>query len=287
MIPQLHRAADESGEDGDYTVDEKQRQVELTERGHETVEHWLSGEGLLAAGETLYDAQKLNLLHHVQSALRAHHLYRRDVEYMVQDDEILLIDEHTGRTMPNRRLSEGLHQALEAKEGLTVQPESQTLASTTFQNFFRLYDKLAGMTGTADTEAAEFHQIYNLEVIVVPTNAEIRRSDLDDLIYLSAEEKFGAVAKDIEIYVAKGAPILIGTTSIENSERLSLELSKVNIRHEVLNAKQHRREATIIAQAGRPKAVTIATNMAGRGYRYCAWRQRRGRDCGRRGSQRQ
>jgi len=252
-------------EDGHFTVDEKSRQVELTEQGHEYVEDILSKQGLLEEGESLYAATNLSLLHHVHAALKAHHLFNRDVEYIVQDGHIVLIDEHTGRTMEGRRLSEGLHQALEAKEGLQIQSESQTLASTTFQNYFRLYNKLAGMTGTADTEAFEFNQIYGLNVVVIPTNKPMVRIDANDLIFLSMEEKFEAIVSDITEFAAKGAPVLVGTASIDTSEILSKFLTKKKVQHEVLNAKFHEKEAEIIAQAGRPGAVTIATNMAGRG----------------------
>ncbi len=252
-------------ESGHFTVDEKARQVELTEAGHEFVEELLVKNGLLNEGESLYAATNLNLLHHVHSALRAHNLFHRDVEYIVKENRIVLIDEHTGRTMEGRRLSEGLHQALEAKEGLEIQSESQTLASTTFQNYFRLYRKLAGMTGTADTEAFEFKQIYNLDVVVIPTNKPMIRIDANDLVYLSIEEKFEAIIRDIREFSNKGAPVLVGTASIDTSEILSARLKKEKIPHEVLNAKFHAREAQIIAQAGRPGVVTIATNMAGRG----------------------
>ncbi len=252
-------------ESGHFTVDEKSRQVELTESGHAFVEELLTSRKLLEEGESLYAATNLNLLHHIHSALKAHHLFQKDVQYIVQDKRIVLIDEHTGRTMEGRRLSEGLHQALEAKEKLPIQSESQTLASTTFQNYFRIYRKLAGMTGTADTEAFEFNQIYGLDVVVIPTNAPMIRIDENDLIYLSMEEKFEAVVKDITEISEKGAPVLVGTASIENSEILSRFLDKNGIKHEVLNAKFHEKEAQIIAQAGRPGAVTIATNMAGRG----------------------
>ena len=252
-------------EDGHFSVDEKSRQVELTEVGHEFVEGLLIEQKLLAEGDSLYSAANLSLLHHVHSALKAHHLFNRDVEYIVQDKRIVLIDEHTGRTMEGRRLSEGLHQALEAKEGVEIQSESQTLASTTFQNYFRLYNKLSGMTGTADTEAFEFSQIYGLDVIVVPTNQPMVRVDANDLIFLSMEEKLEAIVADITEVSAAGAPVLVGTASIETSEAISAFLTKNKIKHEVLNAKFHEREAQIIAQAGRPGAVTIATNMAGRG----------------------
>ncbi len=252
-------------ESGHFTVDEKSRQVELTESGHEFVEDILINKKLLAEGESLYSATNLSLLHHVHAGLKAHHLFNKDIEYIVQNKRIVLIDEHTGRTMEGRRLSEGLHQALEAKEGLEIQSESQTLASTTFQNYFRLYESLSGMTGTADTEAFEFTQIYGLEVVVIPTNQPMIREDANDLIYLSMEEKFEAIVRDITEMSAKGAPVLVGTASIDTSETLSNFLKKENIAHEVLNAKFHEREAQIIAEAGRPGVVTIATNMAGRG----------------------
>ena len=250
---------------GDFVVDEKTRGVELTESGHQKVEEILIGEGLLERDQSLYMASNLGLLHHVHSALRAQHLFNKDVEYIVQDGQAVLIDEHTGRTMAGRRLSEGLHQAIEAKEGLEIQQESQTLASTTFQNYFRLYQKLAGMTGTADTEAYEFQQIYGLQVMVIPTNVDVLRVDLNDLVFLSQEEKFEAVIDDINEIVEKGAPVLVGTASVETSELLSGMLNKAKIKHSVLNAKQHELEANIIVNAGRPGAVTIATNMAGRG----------------------
>ena len=252
-------------ETGHFTVDEKSRQVELTELGHEFVEELLIQKKLLDEGESLYSAMNLSLLHHVHASLKAHHLFHKDIEYIVQNKRIVLIDEHTGRTMEGRRLSEGLHQALEAKEGLEIQSESQTLASTTFQNYFRLYDKLAGMTGTADTEAFEFNQIYGLSVVVIPTNVPMIRDDSNDLIYLTMEEKFEAIVKDITEISNSGAPVLVGTASIDTSEILSNFLTKQKIKHEVLNAKFHEKEAHIIAQAGRPGVVTIATNMAGRG----------------------
>src|SRR5690606_30173373 len=269
LIPRLKRGVrpeeGEEGVDGHYYIDEKTRQVELNEDGHQYVEELLSAEGLLAEGDSLYQAQNLNLLHHVHSALRAHTLFHRDVEYIVQDGQVVLVDEHTGRTMPGRRLSEGLHQAIEAKEGLKIQAESQTLASTTFQNYFRLYDKLAGMTGTADTEAFEFRQIYGLDVVVIPPNKPIQRIDYNDLVYLTQEEKFHAIIDEIKDVTTEGRPILVGTASIEASELLPVLLKKARIDHKILNAKQHESEAQIIAQAGRPGAVTIATNMAGRG----------------------
>ncbi len=251
--------------DGDFVIDEKTRQVELTEQGHEKIEKILEGEGLLGEGESLYQPAHLGLLHHVHNALRAHHLFHKNVEYIVQDAEVVLIDEHTGRTMAGRRLSEGLHQAIEAKEGVQIQSESQTLASTTFQNYFRIYDKLSGMTGTADTEAFEFQQIYGLHVVVIPTNQSVAREDYNDLIFLTQEEKFEAVIEDIRSCIEKKAPVLVGTASIESSELMSELLTKAKIEHQVLNAKFHEKEAKIIAEAGRPGAVTIATNMAGRG----------------------
>ncbi|MFZ8927832.1 MAG: preprotein translocase subunit SecA [Gammaproteobacteria bacterium] len=251
--------------DGDFIVDEKSRQVELTDQGHEKVEGLMVSRGLLEEGESLYAATNLTLLHQLSAALRAHYLFNKEVEYIVQENQIVLIDEHTGRTMPGRRLSEGLHQAIEAKEGVPIQNESQTLASTTFQNYFRLYQKLSGMTGTADTEAFEFHQIYGLDVVVIPTNQPMVRDDANDLIYLTTEEKFKAIVEDIKEFRDSGAPVLVGTASIETSEILSKFLSKEKIKHNVLNAKYHEQEAEIIAQAGRPGTVTIATNMAGRG----------------------
>ena len=261
----LKLASGTEEEPGDFIVDEKTRSVELSEDGFQKVEDILIKEGLLTADESLYQAANLGLLHHVHSALRAQNLFQRDVEYIVEDNQAVLIDEHTGRTMPGRRLSEGLHQAIEAKEGLNIQQESQTLASTTFQNYFRLYEKLAGMTGTADTEAFEFQQIYGLEVMVIPTNVEVKRQDLNDLVFLTQEEKFEAVIEDIADITKKGAPVLVGTASVETSELLSQMLRKAGVKHNVLNAKHHEREANIIVEAGRPGAVTIATNMAGRG----------------------
>jgi preprotein translocase subunit SecA len=251
--------------DYDFVVDEKMRQVEITDPGHEKIEKILVSRGLLKPGESLYSTANLTLLHQLQSALRAHYLYHNEVEYIVENQQVVLIDEHTGRTMPGRRLSEGLHQAIEAKEGVPIQNESQTLASTTFQNYFRLYDKLSGMTGTADTEAYEFHQIYGLDVVVIPTNKPMIRIDDNDLVYLSTEEKYNAILKDIKQFRDKGAPVLVGTASVETSEILSKFLNKEKIKHNVLNAKYHAQEAEIIAEAGRPGTVTIATNMAGRG----------------------
>ncbi len=265
LIPQLQLHDEEAEKIGHYTVDEKTRQVELTEDGHQLVEDLLAKNGLLRDSQSLYSAANLGLLHHVHTALKAHKLFNKDVEYIVEDRQVVLIDEHTGRTMAGRRLSEGLHQAIEAKEGVPIQSESQTLASTTFQNYFRLYKKLAGMTGTADTEAVEFRQIYGLDVVVIPTNRPIQRRDLNDLIYLTAEDKYEAIVEEVKRITATTAPVLVGTASVETSEEMSRRFKKAGIAHEVLNAKQHAREADIVAQAGRPGAVTIATNMAGRG----------------------
>ncbi|MEC8212179.1 MAG: preprotein translocase subunit SecA [Pseudomonadota bacterium] len=251
--------------EGDFTLDEKSRSVELTEDGHQKIEEILINAGLLEQNQNLYQASNLALLHHVNSALRAKYLFTKDVEYLIKDGQAVLIDEHTGRTMPGRRLSDGLHQAIEAKENLHIQQESQTLASTTFQNYFRLYEKLSGMTGTADTEAFEFQQIYNLKVAVIPTNTIVVRKDEDDIIFLTQKEKFEAVIDDIKLIIEKGAPVLVGTASVETSEMLSKMLKKNKVDHKVLNAKQHELEATIIVNAGKPGAVTIATNMAGRG----------------------
>ncbi|MCP5427326.1 MAG: preprotein translocase subunit SecA [Chromatiaceae bacterium] len=272
IIPKLTRQDPIEGEDGkpdfgpgDYSVDEKGRQVYLSEEGHQKVEEMLVEMGLLENQSSLYDAANINLIHHVNAALRAHVLFHRNVEYIVRDGEIIIVDEFTGRTMPGRRWSEGLHQAVEAKEGVRIQNENQTLASITFQNYFRLYDKLSGMTGTADTEAPEFLQIYRLEVVVIPTNAPMIRDDKGDLVYLTAAEKYSAIIEDIRDCVKRGQPVLVGTASIETSELISGMLQKQKIEHQVLNAKHHAREASIIAEAGRPGAVTIATNMAGRG----------------------
>lgn len=266
LVGKLRPQPAEGGEgEYDFTVDEKTRQVELTETGHQHVEELLIGARLLVPEQSLYAPNNLTLLHHVNSALRARALFHRDVEYIVQDNQVVLIDEHTGRTMAGRRLSEGLHQALEAKEGVAIQSESQTLASTTFQNYFRLYPILSGMTGTADTEAFEFREIYRLDVVVIPTNRPKQRQDLNDLVFLTVEEKYSAIVEDIRNYQAKNAPILVGTASIETSEEMSRRLTEAGIKHRVLNAKFHAQEAEIIAQAGRPGTVTIATNMAGRG----------------------
>ena len=263
LIPKLTPELEE--QEGDFTVDEKQRSIELTEAGHEKVEAMLIETGLLQGDDSLYAPTNLGLLHHVHSGLRAHVLFQRDVEYIVQEGQVVLIDEHTGRTMAGRRLSEGLHQAIEAKEGVNIQSESQTLASTTFQNFFRLYDKLSGMTGTADTEAFEFQQIYGLDCVVIPTNVPMLRDDLNDLVYLTRDEKFEAIIDDVQSCIDSGAPVLVGTASVETSEELSEAFKRKDIAHKVLNAKYHEQEAEIIAQAGRPGIVTIATNMAGRG----------------------
>ncbi|TBU96622.1 preprotein translocase subunit SecA [Phytopseudomonas dryadis] len=269
LIPRLKQHIEEEEgvvtQQGHYKVDEKSRQVELNEEGHQVIEDMLTQSGLLAEGESLYSAHNLGLLTHVYAGLRAHTLFQRNVEYIVQNGQVILIDEHTGRTMQGRRLSEGLHQAIEAKEGVNIQAESQTLASTTFQNYFRLYKKLSGMTGTADTEAFEFHQIYGLAVVVIPTNRPLARKDFNDLVYLTQEEKYAAIINDIKECQAQGRPILVGTATIESSEYVSQLLEKEGIEHKVLNAKFHEKEAEIIAQAGRPGALTIATNMAGRG----------------------
>ncbi|MBC7213519.1 MAG: preprotein translocase subunit SecA, partial [Pseudomonas sp.] len=266
LIPRLTQHIEEVEgqvtQEGHYTIDEKSRQVELNEAGHQFIEDMLTQSGLLAEGESLYSAHNLSLLTHVYAGLRAHKLFHRNVEYIVQEGQILLIDEHTGRTMPGRRLSEGLHQAIEAKENLNIQAESQTLASTTFQNYFRLYTKLSGMTGTADTEAFEFAQIYNLNVMVIPPNKPLARKDFNDLVYLTADEKYAAIIADIKESMAHGRPVLVGTATIETSEHMSNLLKKEGIDHKVLNAKYHEKEAEIIAQAGAPGALTIATNMA-------------------------
>tara|TARA_R110001599_G_scaffold64023_3_gene179167 strand:- start:806421 stop:809189 length:2769 start_codon:yes stop_codon:yes gene_type:complete len=250
---------------GDYTKDEKAHQVLLTEAGHEKAEQILTRMGLLPEGASLYDAANISLIHHLYAALRAHSLFHKDQHYVVQDGEVVIVDEFTGRLMSGRRWSDGLHQAVEAKEGVKIQNENQTLASITFQNYFRMYTKLAGMTGTADTEAYEFQEIYGLETVVIPQNRPNQRKDKQDQVYKSASEKYDAMVKDIQDCYERGQPVLVGTTSIENSELLSSILSKAKLPHNVLNAKQHEREAEIIAQAGRPKAITIATNMAGRG----------------------
>ena len=265
FIPKLLPRSGEEAEDGDFVIDEKQRTVELTEDGHERIETMLIDEDLLASDDSLYASTNLGLLHHVNAALRAHNLFNRNVEYIVQNGQVVLIDEHTGRTMPGRRLSEGLHQAIEAKENVNIQAESQTMASTTFQNYFRLYDKLSGMTGTADTEAFEFRQIYGLECVVIPTNIPMKRKDMNDLVFMSKEEKLEAIVEETRRIIENKAPVLVGTASVETSEELSEYFKQAGIEHKVLNAKYHEQEAEIIAQAGRPGVVTIATNMAGRG----------------------
>jgi len=262
--PLLTRQTEEKG-DGDFWVDEKQHQVQISESGHEKTEGILARMGLLGEGESLYAPQNIILMHHLNAALRAHHLFNRDQHYVVQDGQIVIVDEFTGRLMPGRRWSEGLHQAVEAKEGVQIQQENQTLASITFQNYFRMYGKLAGMTGTADTEAYEFQDIYRLETVVIPTHRPMIRADQQDKIYRTVREKHAAIVADIRDCYARGQPVLLGTTSIENSEVLSSLLKKEGLPHQVLNAKQHAREAEIVAQAGRPKTITIATNMAGRG----------------------
>jgi preprotein translocase subunit SecA len=264
IVPFLTKQEKEDGP-GDYSVDEKVRQLYLTEEGHERVERLMVEHGLMAEGSSLYDATNIRLMHYLSASLRGHVLFKKDVDYIVANDEVIIVDEFTGRVMPGRRWSEGLHQAIEAKEHVSIQNENQTLASITFQNYFRLYEKLSGMTGTADTEAFELNKIYGLEVVVIPTHRNMIRKDLGDVVFLTTDEKYIAVAEDIKECVSRGQPVLVGTTSIENSERLSALLQKQGIKHEVLNAKQHEREAHIIEQAGMPGAVTIATNMAGRG----------------------
>ena len=268
LIPNLSQQIGEGEEvetPGDYTIDEKSKQVNFTEDGHEKIENLLTEAGILAEDASLYDATNIGLMHHVTAALRAHVLFQLDVDYIVQDDQVVIVDEFTGRTMPGRRWSEGLHQAVEAKESVTIQNENQTLASITFQNFFRLYEKLSGMTGTADTEAFELQSIYGLEVIVIPTHREMCRIDSADQIYLTTKEKYDAIVEDIKLCIERQQPVLVGTSSIETSEYLHSLLQEEKIPHEVLNAKFHEKEAYIIAQAGRPGSVTIATNMAGRG----------------------
>ncbi|WP_392421227.1 preprotein translocase subunit SecA [Edwardsiella piscicida] len=269
LIPHLKRQEKEDSDtfqgDGHYSLDEKTRQVNLTERGLVLIEELLAGAGIMDEGESLYSPANIMLMHHVTAALRAHALFTRDVDYIVKEGEVIIVDEHTGRTMQGRRWSDGLHQAVEAKEGVQIQNENQTLASITFQNYFRLYEKLAGMTGTADTEAFEFSSIYKLDTIVVPTNRPMIRKDLPDLVYMTEQDKIAAIIEDIRERTAKGQPVLVGTVSIEKSETVSHELTKAGIAHSVLNAKFHAKEADIVAQAGQPGAVTIATNMAGRG----------------------
>src|SRR5262245_25467510 len=264
LVPRFRRQETEEGE-GDFWADEKSRQVHLSEAGFEKAEELMQEAGLLREGESLYDPASIRLMHHLNAALRAHVLYQKDVEYIVRGGEVIIVDEFTGRTMIGRRWSDGLHQAVEAKEGVRIREENQTIASITFQNSFRLYQKLAGMTGTADTEAFEFQQIYGLEVVVVPTHKPMVRKDMPDLVYLNQQDKFDAIIEDIRDCVKRGQPALVGTTSIETSEKLSGQLKQAGVPHQVLNAKQHEREAMIVAQAGRPGNVTIATNMAGRG----------------------
>ena len=264
LVPQLKPQKEEDGP-GDFKIDEKQKQVLLTEDGHQHLEDLLRQAGVLKENDNLYSAANMTIMHHVDAALRAHHIYKREVDYIVRGGEVVIVDEFTGRTMEGRRWSEGLHQAVEAKEGVNIQAENQTVASITFQNYFRMYDKLAGMTGTADTEAYEFQDIYDLEVVVIPTNESIARTDNPDQVYLSHKEKFDAIIDDIVDCHQRGQPTLVGTTSIEVSEYLSGLLKKRKIPHNVLNAKQHEHEAEVVAEAGRPSTVTIATNMAGRG----------------------
>ncbi|MEN8178136.1 MAG: preprotein translocase subunit SecA [Pseudomonadota bacterium] len=272
IIPRLTRQDPVTNEEGkpdfgpgDFSVDEKARQTFLSEEGHQHVEEMLTEAGLLAEGASLYDSNNIMLMHHVNAALRAHALFQKNVEYIIKDGQIVIVDEFTGRTMPGRRWSDGLHQAVEAKEGVEIQNENQTMASITFQNYFRLYKKLAGMTGTADTEAFEFQQIYGLEVVVIPTNQPMIRDDMGDLVYITPEEKYQAILEDVQDCVKRGQPVLVGTASIETSELISNLLNQANVEHKVLNAKHHEQEAGIVAQAGQPGGVTIATNMAGRG----------------------
>ena len=269
IIPHLIRQEKEDSDqfqgDGDFSIDEKSRQVNLTERGLIKVEELLIKQGIMKGDESLYAPSNIVLMHHVNAALRAHHLFHRDVDYIVRDNEIVIVDEHTGRTMDGRRWSDGLHQAVEAKEHVKIQNENQTLASITFQNYFRLYEKLAGMTGTADTEAFEFNQIYGLDTIVIPTNRPMVRKDQPDLVYMTEKEKIDAIVADVQACVKRGQPVLVGTASIEKSELVSHAFKKAGIKHNVLNAKFHAQEAEIIADAGSKGAVTIATNMAGRG----------------------
>ena len=264
IVPELEPQKEKDGP-GDFSIDEKTKQVGLTESGHDHLETLLVERGILGADESLYDQKNLGIFHHLNACLRAHHLYHKDVDYIIRNDEVVIVDEFTGRTMEGRRWSDGLHQAIEIKEGVPIKQETQTLASITYQNFFRLYTKLAGMTGTADTEAFEFQDIYGLETVVIPTNRPVQRQDYTDLIYLNQKGKYDAIAEDVRACQEKGQPVLLGTASIETSELVSGLLSKLGIEHNVLNAKQHAREAEIIAQAGRPGQVTIATNMAGRG----------------------
>ncbi|MBP6709267.1 MAG: preprotein translocase subunit SecA, partial [Candidatus Accumulibacter sp.] len=264
VAPLLQRCQEEEGP-GDYWVDEKGHQILMTEAGHEHAEELLASAGLLPDGGSLYDASNILMIHHLYAALRAHNLFLRDQQYVVQKGEVIIVDEFTGRLMSGRRWSDGLHQAVEAKEGVRIQNENQTLASITFQNYFRMYSKLSGMTGTADTEAYEFQQIYGLETVVIPTNQPMRRTDNNDQVFRTAKEKHAAIVADIRSCRERGQPVLVGTTSIENSELLSALLDHEKLPHQVLNAKQHAREAEIVREAGRPGMITIATNMAGRG----------------------
>lgn len=265
LVRSKDEEANKNNEEGDFWIDEKNRTIEISEKGYEKIEKFLIEVGELGENESLYSPARLPLLAHAQAAIRAHHLFVKNIHYIVQDGEVIIVDENTGRTMPGRRWSDGLHQAVEAKEGVEIQAENQTMATTTFQNYFRLYDKLSGMTGTADTEAAELKSTYDLDVVIIPTHRPIARIDMDDQIFLTKLGKYQGIIREIEQITAKGAPVLVGTATIEASEELSYLLNQAGIKHEVLNAKQHEREADIIAQAGRPKAVTIATNMAGRG----------------------
>ena len=264
IVPDLIRQASEESE-GDYFIDEKSKQVFLSEQGHQHIEDLLTESGLLAEEDSLYDVANISLLHHINASLRANVLFQKNVDYIVRNDEVIIVDEFTGRTMPGRRWSEGLHQAVEAKEGVKIQNENQTLASITFQNYFRLYEKLSGMTGTADTEAFEFQSIYGLEVVVVPTHRDMARDDRGDLVYLTLQEKYEAIIEDVKDCIQRGQPVLVGTASIEASEHLSKLLNSAKVEHKVLNAKHHASESQIIVQAGQSGAVTIATNMAGRG----------------------
>lgn len=269
IVERLVRSKDEeenkNNTDGDFWIDEKNRTIEISEKGYEKIEAFLVEVGELGENESLYSPARLPLLAHAQAAIRAHHLFVKNIHYIVQDGEVIIVDENTGRTMPGRRWSDGLHQAVEAKEGVEIQAENQTMATTTFQNYFRLYDKLSGMTGTADTEAAELKSTYDLDVVIIPTHRPIARIDMDDQIFLTKLGKYQGIIREIKQITEKGAPVLVGTATIEASEELSYLLNQEGITHNVLNAKQHEREADIIAQAGRPRAVTIATNMAGRG----------------------
>jgi len=264
LIPKLTRQETEDGP-GDYSVDEKSHQVNISESGFEHAEKLLATAGLLKPGSSLYDPANINLIHHLSAGLRAHSLYFLDQHYVVQNGEVVIVDEFTGRLMAGRRWSDGLHQAVEAKEGVAIQKENQTLASITFQNYFRMYQKLSGMTGTADTEAAEFQQIYGLETVIIPTHRPMIRDDRMDLVFRTTKEKNEAIVQGIKECYEHGQPVLVGTTSIESNELLSKLLDREKLPHQVLNAKQHASEANIVAQAGRPKMITIATNMAGRG----------------------